>query len=161
MKKIFALILAILFCRLTTFAEQTKVLTAGISVERVPKAFYGTWRVSSQLVETNSGIFKTKNIDLWNLSRKGNVIKLENPFSGASASITISELSNNYIKFTKTGNYDGKKLADSVKLNLKQNSFTGYNTLKLDTISEDGYVMKSEVATYKLTGEKISGTSVK
>lgn len=144
-------------------AQESYTIKTGISVEHVPKNFYGTWRVSSRIIDTNNPeIFKEKNVDLWNLSRSGNVIKLENPFSGACASIQIDEVSQTLIKFKKVGDYDRKKLTDIVKLNLGKETFTGVNNLKLETISEvDGHVVKTEWATYKLTGEKISGASIK
>lgn len=145
--------------------QQTKsyTLTAGVSIEHVPKDFYGTWRVVSNLTDTNNPeIFKQKNVDLWNLSRSNNVIKLENPFSGASASIQVDEVKGNFIRFQKVGDYDNRKLTDKVKLNLGKETFTGTNTLKLDTISTvDGHVIKTEWATYNLSGEKISGSSIK
>lgn len=152
-----------LFPLLTVFAAETYVFKAGISLDKIPKEFYGTWRVSSQLVETNTdGIFKEKNVDLWNLSRAGDVITLDNPFSGAKASISVDEVSDRLIRFKKVGNYDSKKLTDTVQLNLGKETFTGTNNLKLETISEtDGHVLKNQWATYKLTGEKISGASVK
>ena len=61
------------------------VLKSGISlVEQVPKGLIGTWRVSASLAEANSSSFKNSSLDIWNLSRTADVIKLENPFSGAS-----------------------------------------------------------------------------
>ena len=144
MKKLFLIIFLLISLLIPSeaFAEQVKVLTAGISVEQVPKGFYGTWRVKSVLENSNSGIFKDKSLDIWNLYRQNNVINLENPFSGAKASITISELGKNYIKFTKVGNYDGKKLTDSVRLYLNKDTFTGYNDLKLDSLDNEGHVYK-------------------
>lgn len=146
---------------LTAFAERT-VLQAGISIDKIPKEFYGTWRVASKLLTSNNdAIFKNSSIDLWNLSRAGNVITLENPFSGAKASISIDEINGKQIKFKKIGDYDNKKLTDMVELTLGKETFTGINKLKLDTISDiDGHVIKSETATYQLSGEKISGTNV-
>lgn len=145
------------------FAAETYTLKAGISLDKVPKELYGTWRVTSNLISTNNEeIFKENSVDLWNLSRLGNVITLDNPFSGARASISIDEVSDRSIKFKKIGDYDKKKLTDSVELTLGKNTFTGTNTLKMDTISEDdGHVLKSEWARYKLSGEKISGASIK
>lgn len=145
----------------TAFAQQT-VLKAGVSIDKIPKEFYGTWRVTSKLLTANSDtLFKDSSVDLWNLSRVGNVITLENPFSGAKASISVDEINGRQIKFKKVGDYDNKKLTDMVELTLSKETFTGINKLKLDTISElDGHVIKSETATYKLSGEKISGTNV-
>jgi len=157
-----SLILLTSHLSLLTAHSETTILQTGVSINKVPKEFYGTWRVSSRLVTSNNpDKFKENNIDLWNLSRTGDVITLENPFSGASASITFDTINGNYLKFRKVGNYDEQKLTDVVELQLGKNSFTGTNNIKLDTISDEGYVMKCERATYKLTGEKISGENIK
>lgn len=144
-------------------AETPYTIKAGVSIDSIPKELYGTWRVSSKLGSTNNEeIFKESNIDLWNLSRVGNVITLDNPFSGAHASIMVDEVKGSFIKFKKIGDYDNKILTDTVKLNLSKGTFTGENDLKLDTKSEvDGHVIKTEWATYSLRGEKISGASIK
>lgn len=171
-KKFILTLLFSVFCLCATqsiysgmaFATESYTLKAGVSVvDRVPKAFYGTWRVKSTLISTNSeGTFKSSNVDLWNLSKQGNVITLENPFSGAKASLTVDEANDTLIKFKKNGDYDNKKLADIVQLNLSGDSFSGTNYIILDTISGiDKSVIKTERATYKLTGEKISGSSIK
>lgn len=165
MFKKFLLISAIfIFSAIGVFAEQTYTLKSGVSmVDRVPKTLYGTWRVSSTRISTNSeSTFKKNSVDLWNLSKSGNVITLDNPFSGAKASIIVDEASDKLIKFKKIGDYDDKKLTDIVQLRLSSDTFSGENTLILNTVSAaDGAVIKSERATYKLTGEKISGSSIK
>lgn len=163
-----ALLLLFAFCILyfaftPVFAEETYTLKTGISIDKIPKDFYGTWRVSSKLISTNSdATFKEGSVDLWNLSRVGNVITLDNPFSGAKASITVSDINGRAIKFKKVGDYDSKKLSDTVQLVLGKDTFKGTNNLKLDTTSEvDGHVIKTEWAIYSLSGEKISGSSIK
>lgn len=163
---LFTICLSILFtvhCSLLTAQADTTVLQAGVSISKVPKEFYGTWRVKSKLISANNpDRFKENNIDLWNLSRSGNVITLDNPFSGAHASIMFDEINGNFVKFRKSGNYDSQKLTDTVELKLSKDTFTGTNYIKLDTISqEDGTVVRCDRATYRLTGEKISGDSVK
>ena len=163
MKRKLILLILILFLTVScVFAGET-VLKVGISIDKVPKELYGTWRVTSKLVSSNNQeIFKPDSVDLWNLSRSNNVITLDNPFSGAHASIILDEVTDKVIKFKKIGDYDNKKLTDTVQLILSKETFTGVNYLKLDTISEvDGHVIKSENATYRLTGEKISGASIK
>jgi len=135
----------------------------GISIiEQVPNSFYGNWRVTAKLSETSSPQkFKQNSVDLWNLSRENNVINLSNPFSGASASITVSYVDNNIIKFSKTGDYDNMRLTDTVELKLNGDKFSGVNRLILETISDiNNSVIKKETATYTLQGEKISGTSI-
>ena len=122
----------------------------------IPRTFYGTWRVVSSKIDSDSNIFKEKSLDIWNLSRTGNVISLCNPFNGAKAEITIERVEANDIVFIKTGNYGKKILTDKVELSIDNDSFTGTNTIKLDTYS-DGKLIKTETATYKIRGEKIAG----
>lgn len=162
LNKFLVILMLILATTLSVFAEGTYTLKTGISIDKVPKDFYGTWRVSSKLLSSNNDeIFKKSSVDLWNLSRAGDVITLDNPFSGAKASITISDLKDRAIKFKKIGDSDGKKLSDTVQLVLGKDTFKGINNIKLDTISEiDGRVIRTEWATYSLTGEKISGANV-
>ena len=163
-KKILSLFIILSFAMTTAIASENYTLKSGISVlDNIPKQFYGTWRVTSELISTNNeAVFKQKNIDLWNISRTEDVITLDNPFSGAKASITIDEANGNLIKFKKIGDYDSKKLTDIVQLNLGKETFSGTNKLILETLSNiDESVIKSERATYKLTGVKISGTSIK
>lgn len=156
----------ILFLSMAIFSMPvcfSQTLKAGITMEeRVPNSFMGTWRVTSKLIDCgNSAIFKLSGVDLWNLSRAGSVINLSNPFTGASASITVNYVDGKTIKFTKQGNYDNKILTDTVELNLSGDRFTGINTLKLDTISDvNKSIIKTETAKYSVYGEKISGMSI-
>lgn len=139
------------------------VLQAGISLEdSVPDAIFGEWRVYSELIYTDSnGRFKKNNVDLWNISRNNSVIILENPFSGAKASISVKEVDGNRVVFEKQGIYDNQNLNDTVELTVNGDFFTGYNFLILNTISElDGHLLKSQNAKYSLKGEKISGNNV-
>ena len=159
MKKIFFLITS-LFLILPIFAQT--VLQTGVEVKHIPNSFYGNWKVYSKLISTNNeGMFKEKNIDFWNISRENNVIKLENPFSGASQTVTVKDIKGTFIKFTKVGNYNGKRLTDEVTLNLEKDTFWGVNDLKLETLSDvDGHVIKTDKASYQVKGEKLSGTSI-
>ena len=96
MKKIF--ILALFF--FLSNSVQATVLEAGVSIEHVPKALYGSWRVNAKLDETNSPIsFRPQSIDFWNISRFNDIIKLENPFSGANAEISVQTVENNLVVF--------------------------------------------------------------
>lgn len=149
---------------LAVYAEEAYTLKCGVSIDKVPKEFYGTWRVASELVSTNNEkIFKKNSVDLWNLSKSGDVITLDNPFSGARASITLDSVEGKLIKFKKQGDYDGKKLTDVVQLRLNGDYFSGENNLTLQTLSDidNKTVIKTEKATYKLSGEKISGSTIK
>lgn len=145
------------------YSMDTKTLKTGISMnELVPQGMMGAWRVRADLVDcTNPEIFKLSSLDIWNLSRVGDVIKLVNPFTGAEAVIDINYVEGNTVRFTKNGDYDKKKLTDIVEITLIGDSFYGENTLKLETISGvDNKIIKVEEAKYKLSGEKISGMSI-
>ena len=120
-----------------TFAEtQPNTLKLGVSVtEKVPADLMGTWRVVSNLEETNyPATFKKNNIDIWNLSRTGDVINLRNPFTGASAYVRVEYVKDNTIRFTKEGNYDSQTLTDTVEITLSGNKFTGKNYLSLKSM---------------------------
>ena len=140
-----------------------KTLSAGVSLtESVPASLMGTWRVASVLKETDSHPnFKKSGVDIWNLSKTGDVISLSNPFTGASASISVSYVNKNTVKFSKEGDYDRQKLTDTVEITLEGDKFNGINHLKLETISDvNNSVISVKTATYVLRGEKISGTSI-
>jgi hypothetical protein len=132
-------------------------------IQKVPENFYGTWRVKAKRIETDSPeTFKEKTIDLWNISTSNNVIKLCNPFSGAEAEIFIDASTQNSVEFTKSGKYDNKNLTDKVNISIQGDSFTGIDTLRLDTISDvDGSIRKSVTAKYSIKGERLSGQSIK
>ncbi len=157
---LFILLSVILSCQPAVLADEGIVLKTGVSLnEMVPDKFFGTWRIKSKLLETNAnGVFKNDNVDLWNISKDNSVITLDNPFSGARASISIKEVNGNKIVFEKEGRYDNKLLSDRVELYLDGDSFNGYNYLRLNTVSEiDGRIMDSQTAKYSLYGDKISG----
>lgn len=138
-----------------------ETLKAQISlVENVPSGLFGTWRVAAVLAKTDSPeTFRQKSADLWNLSRNGNVMNLNNPFTGASANVSVEFAEGNVIKFVREGVSEDKKLTDAVEIKLNGSKFTGVNRLTLKTISA-GKVIKIQRAEYALVGEKISGMSV-
>ena len=159
MKKIFLLFFILFF----TLEIQGAVLESGISIEYIPKALFGSWRVSAQLDKTNSPqFFKPQSLDFWNLSRVGDVVKLDNPMSGANAEIRVETVEGNIIVFSKRLPYDGNKvLTDTVSIRLEDNKFSGINTLRLETFSLiDNHLMKTETAIYQIKGEKIAGESI-
>ena len=153
-KFILLFFISVICCSASFAYNETTVLSGEVTM--IPRTFYGTWRVVSSKIDSDSNIFKEKSLDIWNLSRTGNVISLCNPFNGAKAEITIERVEANDIVFTKIGNYGKKILTDKVELSIDNDSFTGTNTIKLDTYS-DGKLIKTETATYKIRGEKIAG----
>ena len=159
MKKFLTLFLAILIPVLAN----AEVLTAGVSIDEVPKALFGSWRINAVLDSSNSyGTFKPQSIDFWDMSRIGDSITLDNPFTGAKSTISLKNVEGNVIVFSKKSKYgENKLLTDTVTIRLDGNNFSGINSLSLESYSLiDNHLMKTETATYKITGEKIAGESV-
>ena len=157
--------LIVLFFILTTISvvlAEEFTLSAGVVINDIPKAFFGSWRITAKLVDTNSyGTFKPTSLDMWNLSRVGDIIMVSNPFSGANAEISVKAVEGNIVVFSKKAPYDNKVLTDTVTLRLSDNSFSGINDLTLESFSlVDNHLMKTERAKYKISGEKISGESI-
>ena len=158
--KYFLIILYLFFFQITANAT---VIETGISIEEVPKALFGSWRVSAVLEKTNARtVFKPQSIDFWNLSRVNDRVKLDNPFSGANAEISVQTVENNLIVFSKQLPYDGNKvLTDTVTIRINENKFEGLNHLRLETFSRiDNHLLKTQTATYRINGEKIAGDSI-
>ena len=157
MKKLIGIILGII---LSIFTVQAYMLESGVSIEKIPPSFFGSWQVEGQLVESNTNrTFKPTSVDLWNLSRVGNVLKLENPFNGAVAEVGLQATEGNLVVFTKTSDWDNRVLKDTVAIRIEKDTFTGINDVVLETHSlYDGHVLKKETARYKIKGKKLSGT---
>ena len=160
MKK-FLILLFFILLTLPLYADEV-ILSTGIAINDIPKAFFGSWRITAQLVNTNSyGTFKPVSADMWNLSRVGDKITLSNPFSGANAEISVRAVEGNLVVFSKKAPYDNKILTDTVTIRLSDNKFSGINDLTLESYSlVDNHLMKTEHAKYTIKGEKISGESI-
>lgn len=160
MKRILVLLVFILSA-LPLMAEEV-ILSTGIAINDIPKAFFGSWRVTAKLADTNSyGTFKPVSTDMWNLSRVGDKITLSNPFSGANAEISVKAVEGNLVVFSKKAPYDNRILIDTVTIRLTGNTFSGINDLTLESYSlVDNHLMKTEHAKYTIKGEKISGESI-
>lgn len=143
-------------------AQDTFTLKAGVSIEEVPEAIFGSWSVQAKIIESdNYKMFKPKSTDLWNISRLGNVLNLSNPFTGASADVSLNAAQGNVVSFTRIVDYDNKKLTDVVTVRLGKNSFSGINDIKLEEFSLiDNHLMNSNTAKYEIKGEKLSGGDV-
>jgi hypothetical protein len=139
------------------------VLEAGVSIDEVPKALFGSWSVSAKMEDTNSpATFKAQGLDFWNLSRLGDTLSLDNPNSGANSSVSIKTVEGNLIVFSRKTNFDTNKvLTDTVTIRLGENEFSGINYLTLETFSlVDKHLMKTETARYVIKGEKVSGDNI-
>lgn len=160
--KTLLIILITTIISLPVIADESYVLQAGVSVEEVPEAIFGSWSVQAKIVNSNNyGSFKPKSVDLWNISRNGNVLNLSNPFTGASADVLLNAAQGNVVSFTRTVDFDNKKLTDIVTIRIEENTFSGINELKLEQFSlVDNHLMHTDTARYEIKGEKLSGGDI-
>ena len=162
MKRIFVLIVVILLSAFVYKVSAETVLKSGVSLEKLPNAIFGTWQVNAQLDRTsNYSVFKVQTKDVWNLSRSGNVITLENPFTKAKAVVKVNQIEGNVVVFSRGSSCDNRVLKDTVTIRIEGDKFAGYDDLVYETLSlHDGHVMKRDTAKYLLKGTKISGMSI-
>lgn len=162
MKRIFILIVVILLSAFVYKVSAETVLKSGVSLEKLPNAIFGTWQVNAQLDRTsNYSVFKVQTKDVWNLSRSGNVITLENPFTKAKAVVKVNQIEGNVVVFSRGSTCDNRVLKDTVTIRIEGDKFAGYDDLVYETLSlHDGHVMKRDTAKYLLKGTKISGMSI-
>ena len=162
MKRIFVLIVVILLSAFVYKVSAETVLKSGVSLEKLPNAIFGTWQVNAQLDRTsNYSVFKVQTKDVWNLSRSGNVITLENPFTKAKAVVKVNQIEGNVVVFSRGSTCNNRVLKDTVTIRIEGDKFAGYDDLVYETLSlHDGHVMKRDTAKYLLKGTKISGMSI-
>ena len=162
MKRIFVLLVVILLSAFVYKVSAETVLKSGVSLEKLPNGIFGTWQVNAQLDRTsNYSVFKVQTKDVWNLSRSGNVITLENPFTKAKAVVKVNQIEGNVVVFSRGSTCDNRVLKDTVTIRIEGDTFAGYDDLVYETLSlHDGHVMKRDTAKYLLKGTKISGMSI-
>lgn len=157
------ILITLLMLLIFPILANAEVIKAEISVNDVPKALLGTWRVDSKLDNTNAyDRFRPQGVDFWKLSLFDDKFTLDNPNTKVKAQVSLNTVEGNLIVFTKKTNYDNNKvLTDTVNIRLEGDKFSGINTLKLESFSLiDNHLMKTETAKYLLKGEKLSGDTI-
>lgn len=165
MKKRIIILLTILACSISqpqqnqAFAEDL-VLQAGVSLsDQVPKALFGTWKITSKMTYSNNpDMFNEKSIDFWNLSKSGDVITLTNPISGAQASVTVEDVNGNQVKFTHVTKNKTAKMTETPTLRLNGENFSGTDKIIVEKY-KDGKIISKDTVIYSIIAEKISGES--
>lgn len=160
--KIFLFILLLVLSTFVYKVSADPVIKTGVSLENLPNAIFGTWDVVATLEKTTDySTFKPQTKDVWNLSRKGNVLTLENPFTRAKAEVKVNQIEGNVVVFTRDSVVDNYVLRDTVTIRINGNNFVGMDDLVYETLSlHDGHVLKRVTAKYLLKGYKISGMSI-
>jgi len=162
MRKIFIIFTVLLTFFLFPHLVEAKVIEGGITVtDRVPTGFFGTWRVLAARVNTtNPQMFAPYSAEVWNLSKAGDVITLENPVSGAQASIMVKDATENTFTFQRVTGDSSEKVTETATLTLSGDSFYGYDTMTV-RYYKNGKLLKEENVKYKLKATKISGENIR
>ena len=158
MRKFFVIFILFVFVLFFPQKIHSKVLNGGISVtDMVPAGFFGAWKVVAvQVSTTNSEMFAPYSVEMWNLFKTGDVITLENPVSGASASITVKDATENTFTFQRITGDSSEKVTETATLTLNGDNFYGYDTMSVKYY-KNGKLLKEEYVKYKLKAAKISG----
>lgn len=141
---------------------QPGVLSGGVTYTNdLPREFYGTWSVISELIETNRPeLFRERSTDIWSFSRDGDMITLTNPVTGARASITVNEVVDKTATFTRTKEEEGLVETETPKITVEEDSFYGTDLIIMKHY-RNGRRTKTNIVKYKVTGYKISGPTLK
>lgn len=150
-------ILLILIFMISPVAADT-VIQGGVSLSnQVPKGFFGTWKVTSTQIYTNNpDLFTDRSTDYWNLSKQDDVITLSNPVSGATASVTVSDVKNNQITFTRSKKDRNENVTETPTLTLKGENFSGTDRIVIEKY-KFGELVKTDIVEYKIEAVRVSG----
>ena len=134
-----------------------KVLRGGVrQVQELPQGMYGMWEVHGTLLDTNDYAKYTEySSDIWILKKDGDFVTLINPESGASATITVTEVENNTATFIRKQKGYHSTESEQVTITLLGDKFTGTDLL----VSQHDIGISTN-ARYRLQGTKISGQSL-
>lgn len=156
MKKLLTLIL--FFC--IHLSVNAKTLQGGISLDKVPKVLYGSWIVSSIQIYTNNSKYNAPpSIDYWNIYRSSDVLTLENPQSNARASITIDEIKNNTITFTRISKKEDKETIETPTITIRGENFYGKDKMLIKKY-KNNTLIDTDVIEFSIRGRKIGGNPV-
>lgn len=155
--KIFVLVFYLLLTMQYSFSENI-VLETGISIiDKLPNEFYGSWKVEAtrDANDLNSSLYTLNDTQLWILKRKGELLVLANPLSGAISSMSINDIKNKNVKFSKITIYPDMKMIEELSLTINDNTFLGIDKITLKYY-ENGKIVKQDNIEYKLKGKKIT-----
>ena len=159
MKKILFLIISFFVMLIPPCLAQ--VIEGGVSMsDQVPTGFFGDWRVVSVCTKsTDKELYGTKSIDIWTLSRQGDIITLRNPISGARADITVNDVKGTTVKFEKRNYYPDEESIETPILTLQNDNFTGVDRIRIKTL-KNGELIKEDYVEYEVRGTKMKGDPI-
>ena len=169
MKCVKLILLSFVFCvcacnsfaaNVTGNSSKTTIQGSVSLSDSVPSGFYGCWKVISvRSKSTNNAEFGEFGVDLWNLSKSGDVITLSNPVSGAKASVLVSEVNGNTVKFKKVSRESDEESIETPILTLEGDNFYGIDRIVIRSY-KNGKFVREESVEYKVKATKVSGATI-
>ena len=157
MKHLYSIFVIIIIGILSAPITTAKILEGNVSlIENVPQDFYGTWIVTGTMLSASiTDVYKPYSVDVWTLSRYGNIIVLANPISGASASISVEEINGNTIKFNRVSTSDNQTSIEVPEITLNGNFFEGIDNMVIEHFL-DNHKSRKDILKYKIEGKKVA-----
>lgn len=160
MKKILSVLFTLVY--LCVNSACAMLIEGNVSMtDKVPVELYGSWKVESTCTRTtNRDLFESGSVDIWTLTRNGDMITLSNPLSGARADINVNDVKGKTVKFIKKSSYPNEESVETPVLTLQGDNFTGVDRINIKTFA-NGKLIREDYVEYKVTGTKISGASAR
>ena len=105
-------------------------------------------------------MFEAGSLDIWTLTRNGDMITLSNPLSGARADVNVNDVKGKTVKFIKKSCYPNEESVETPVLTIQGDNFTGVDRINIKTFN-NGKLIREDYVEYRVTGTKISGASAK
>lgn len=158
MKNLILIISLIFFSANPIFA---KVISGGISLtDKLPTEIFGSWKVSAiQTYTNNSNKYRyLPSIEYWNIYKNDNVLTLENPQSDARASVTVKEVVNNTVSFTRESKKVDSEITETPTITIIGENFFGTDKMVIKNY-KNGELISTDVVEFTIRGQKTGGVS--
>lgn len=159
MKK--SIFLFIIFMFLSAIEVAAKPIVGGISMtENVPQEMFGSWVVSAVQTYTNNPqkYNAMPSLDYWNIYKHDNVLTLENPQSGARASVTVKEVVDNTVSFVRQSKKTNSEVTETPTITILGENFFGTDKMVIKNY-KNGALISTDVVEFTIRGRKIGGVS--
>lgn len=159
MKKI--IILLLFFIIFTVLKACAEPISGGISItEKLPNGLFGSWSVSAVQTYTNNPqkYNAMPSLDYWNIYKHNDVLTLENPQSGARASVTVKEVVDNTVSFVRQSKKTNSEVTETPTITILGENFFGTDKMVIKNY-KNGALISTDVVEFTIRGRKIGGVS--
>lgn len=129
-------------------------------MDNLPTGLFGSWEVASiQTYTNNAALTAPPSIDYWNIYRNGDVLTLENPKTGAKASVTLNTVKENTVTFTRKKITQSEEVTETPTITILGENFTGKDRMVIKKY-KNNVPVKTSVVEFFIAGKKTGGNSV-